>query len=1041
MAFRTGSTTSTVVNGATSITIPSAVQIGDTMILWGTSPTGTSPPTTPTGWTLQQSFTGTGSTSCKCYLFMRTATSGDTGGSTVVSFTTNGNSAFVFCSFTNFGAFTYGTTLSTTDGFTATSPSIASTQDGCDVVELFGTMCNPSSTGITSPPSTVAVNANSSGIARSASSISYQAQGTQGATGSNTASLASSGSWVGVTLIIEPGNPGYRSGSATSLLGNSTVNSPQSITISSAVQIGDLMLLGIATFYTIGITTPSGWNLLRTADQGVGTNNVKLWVFWRVATSGDTGGSTTVSIVFGPNVTGMTAILAAYNGVSSPILSSANVSSSSGTTLTSPSITTTSSNSIVVEIFAIENDTNATAANIVGPNTTRLVAGVSTFSGIAFSDQVQTTAGATASKSATANSNSAWVGLTLALPTIPPPGPSGTLIGGSILIGAPNLQTFGALVGGAVLSGAGSELGSLVGGATFSGLVSGKGSLSVGAILSGGQGASGKLVAGAVLTAKARLPSYFTFVGSDLSSLEDIEIHLVDSSGFRLSPVSSAALKNVTWQLDDSGTAVFDLSKLDPVAAQLMLVRTEVQIVFNNTPGPEIWWGFPVRRKRTPKSDSVNCEGLLSYFKTRIVGDSQGVGLGQSLVYDTWDQFNIAYNLIVWSQIGPNYWRNISILGTPCGVTRSRTYLRESHEVIYNILQSFNADKLNNGFDSEIVLTISGDTGTRIWTPYYPTKGINHPTPLEWGTQIIDYTLDEDALPQRTKLYATGGTDGATKFEAPYEDPVASGYYGAMVGVISDAQELDPTWLAAKAQQAVASLKNPIQSFTIVVSTLNLDNPVFGYYHTGDVVRIDIDDYSTQIHGLYRIANIKYNNNGSGADNTLSIVLVGTPNPFKPPSDMPAIINRLDNRISVLENTITSPTILPWPPSPIAFPPPTTWVPPPTSTPGISMLPDIPFDNPGPLGVVTSPHIISHRSLTAVAINITLVTAGSTATTISLLKNGSIVTSITLGAGETYKNRGFPPVYFQAGIDSYAIQISAAGTGAVGLGGSIAVTQ
>lgn len=331
--------------------------------------------------------------------------------------------------------------------------------------------------------------------------------------------------------------------------------------------------------------------------------------------------------------------------------------------------------------------------------------------------------------------------------------------------------------------------------------------------------------------------------GIDLDRLDYIRVYVVDKAGNRLAPVSAAVINKCQWVLDDSGTAEVDLSKFDPGARKLLLMQNELQIVFTNTTPHEIWWGFPVRRQMKPSIQTFTLEGLLSYFKFRIVEFG-------SLTYTGVDQFDIAWNLLQVAQNGTNYDRNITASYTPSGYIRSRQFARDQHKIIYDCLKEFDADKLVNGFDQDIVVS---ETGNRVWTPYYPGKGSWYQGYLEWGKDIVDYDFKDDALQMRTKIYCTGGTNGTTKFEQSFENVYASNQYGALVGVVSDGSEKDLTWLLAKAQQQVAVRSQPISQHSVTVTIDKL-----GKIHTGDSVWVRVDDFATQINAPFRVQAITW---------------------------------------------------------------------------------------------------------------------------------------------------------------------------------------
>lgn len=349
--------------------------------------------------------------------------------------------------------------------------------------------------------------------------------------------------------------------------------------------------------------------------------------------------------------------------------------------------------------------------------------------------------------------------------------------------------------------------------------------------------------------------------GVDLDRLDYIKVNIVDMFGNVLAPLASSILKNVTWTLNDSGSCQIDISNLDPKALTLLFMQNELQIIFTNTTPHTIWWGFPVRRQLKPGLQALNLEGLRSYMKFRIVENA-------SLLYTSVDQLDIAWNLIWTAQQGTNYNRNINASYTPSGVIRSRNYARDQHKIIFDELITFDADKLMNGFDADIVCD---ETGSRLWTPYYPQKGSWYAGYLEWGKDIIDYDLKDDALQMRTKIYCTGGSNGTTKFEQSYENVAASAQFGALVGTVTDGSEKDLAWLLAKAQQQVGVRSVPIPDYTITLGN-DPNKPVLGRLHTGDVVWTKISDGATQINAPFRIRTIAWQQN-----ETVQITFV-TPN-------------------------------------------------------------------------------------------------------------------------------------------------------------------
>jgi hypothetical protein len=101
---------------------------------------------------------------------------------------------------------------------------------------------------------------------------------------------------------------------------------------------------------------------------------------------------------------------------------------------------------------------------------------------------------------------------------------------------------------------------------------------------------------------------------------------------------------------------------------------------------------------------------------------------------------------------------------------------------------------------------------------------------------------------------------------------------------------------------------------------------------------------------------------------------------------------------------------------------------------------DIIFDLPGAVTASTSPPVTPKNTFRVTGLSATLGTAGSSDTTVELLKDGSVVASVTLGSGATYGHAAIsPPVTFVGRTDRFAVAVSTAGTGAADLGGGIEI--
>jgi hypothetical protein len=98
----------------------------------------------------------------------------------------------------------------------------------------------------------------------------------------------------------------------------------------------------------------------------------------------------------------------------------------------------------------------------------------------------------------------------------------------------------------------------------------------------------------------------------------------------------------------------------------------------------------------------------------------------------------------------------------------------------------------------------------------------------------------------------------------------------------------------------------------------------------------------------------------------------------------------------------------------------------------------VPYALAGALSVTTSPAVTPANNMYISAFSATLSTAGTATSTIELLVNGSSVASVSLQSGQTYGVADVNPmVLVNARTDKYSVSVTAAGTGASGLGGEI----
>jgi MSHA biogenesis protein MshQ len=192
--------------------------------------------------------------------------------------------------------------------------------------------------------------------------------------------------------------------------GNATVTKPAS------TASGDLLIVGLMVEKGSGetITAPAGWNLIRRTNE---STNVGMATYYKVA-GGAEPANYTFTIANGSKwAIGISRITGA--DTSDPIDVHGG-QTGSGSSVTAPSVTTTAANDLVLAFY-----TNKKAATYTPAGTTTERYDVPNSSGGLPSNMmasfVQTSAGATGNRNATASESEAWVGQQVAIQIPAPP--------------------------------------------------------------------------------------------------------------------------------------------------------------------------------------------------------------------------------------------------------------------------------------------------------------------------------------------------------------------------------------------------------------------------------------------------------------------------------------------------------------------------------------------------------------------------------------------------------------------------------------------
>lgn len=240
-------------------------------------------------------------------------------------------------------------------------------------------------------------------------------------------------------------------------------------------------------------------------------------------------------------------------------------------------------------------------------------------------------------------------------------------------------------------------------------------------------------------------------------------------------------------------------------------------------------------------------DGYFARLKRRLIDNS--------LNYNNTDQFDIAWNLINYTQSKTNGDLGITRAGTTSGVNRDRKYLPWERTSVADAIIEF-AD-MNNGYDFVI-------DPYKAWHPYYPSKG-THVTDyvFELGKNVGSLAYQLDTQSMANEISAIGAGDGKATCIAVAADTGQQAIYGLLQETISytDIKSFAP--LMDRAVEELRIRKNQRLQPQLAIQT---DVPQWGQYDVGDKVWIKADWGYLDIDQEFRIITMEVQLNNEGRE-------------------------------------------------------------------------------------------------------------------------------------------------------------------------------
>jgi hypothetical protein len=328
-----------------------------------------------------------------------------------------------------------------------------------------------------------------------------------------------------------------------------------------------------------------------------------------------------------------------------------------------------------------------------------------------------------------------------------------------------------------------------------------------------------------------------------------------------------AVLEEVRWELNDAGTLKYSLFQDSKNIAYPQLHVNEVQLWVDDR---LLGWYFHEDEDGSPDKVTFDCTDLMGYLQYRFITNT-------SIDFDTaTEQMQIAAYLVQKMQDGNPYQDfNLRVYPyAPSGVPRLRRYERSEHKNALELLKEFPtlADAYGNHTGFDIGMDYTSQPGNRLWRPYYPYKGqYKNQVILEWGVNLVDFSVKRQGKKHANRIYGTGGTNGDIKFEENRSIEASQGYYGEFQDVVSYGDEKDIDALIERINRDLSVRKDPVE--TVELRSVDTDHvELLKVLEVGDWVPVRINRGRTQVASFQRIQTISW----KPGKNNLTIGFAGT---------------------------------------------------------------------------------------------------------------------------------------------------------------------
>lgn len=327
--------------------------------------------------------------------------------------------------------------------------------------------------------------------------------------------------------------------------------------------------------------------------------------------------------------------------------------------------------------------------------------------------------------------------------------------------------------------------------------------------------------------------------------------------------IEEIPFRSVKWAKELNGpgsfTAVIDADHPKAARNNLLPAARFVYVVRN---GVAVWGGIIWVVRNTGGELEVSAQGIWSYFRRRRIR--------WDATFTSTDQFSIAQSLMNTAATQPGA-ISVTVPATTSGVLRDRSFFAVERKQLGEAVEQL--ANVENGFDFEIVTSLSGATFTNSMVFYHPKQGRRLSAVWDVSVHASVDSWEVDGSDTTNLLTALGAGDGQVALVVDAADPGQFSTYPLLEDTVSykDVVEVDTLDSHARADLQRRSKPKALPEMTLIPTA----ETEVGSFVVGDEIQLRGNRGWTELDGWYRIVSYDVEVSDEG-DERIAVQVVDT---------------------------------------------------------------------------------------------------------------------------------------------------------------------